>query len=327
MGPKRPRPSPSRALSAEERERVVQVLHEDRFVDKAPPAVYAKLMDEGVLLCSYRTMYRILESRKEVKERRKQARRRSYAKPELLATAPNRVWSWDITKFKGPQTGELFYLYTIVDIFSRYVVGWMVAPRENGAFALKLFESTCARRGVNTSRLKIHSDRGSPMKAKKFAKYLKGLGVEQTYGRPRVSNDNPISESLFKTLKYYHEFPSRFGSFEDAEAYCQHFFAYYNNEHFHSSLALMTPRMVHYGHAPEVSRKRQLVLDASFRAHPERYVRRPPVTLQLPKAVWINPPEPSMAAVVFAESLAEDADFAWRETATTADGVFIGTVR
>lgn len=326
MGPPCRRPSPPRALSPEENERIVQVLHEDRFVDKAPPQVYAALLGEGVRLCCPRTMYRILRARKEVQERRRQARRRNHKKPQLRATKPNQVWSWDITKLKGAQTGELFCLYTIVDIFSRFVVGWMIAPSENAELAIRLFKETCERRQVDTTKLKIHSDRGAPMTAKKFSRFLKDLGAKQSFSRPKVSNDNAISESLFKTLKYNPQFPDRFGSFEDAEAYCQRFFHYYNFEHFHSSLALMTPHMVHSGDAKAVSRQRQAVLTAHYKAHPERFVNGPPKTLRLPKAVWINPPESTKKPTVVTITVAESSGQDLARTATTAGGKFIGTV-
>jgi putative transposase len=285
---------------------VLQVLHEDKHVDKSPPAVYASLLDEGIRLCSPRTMYRILKSRGEVVERRRQTRRYDHVKPELLATKPNRVWSWDITKLKGPQKGELFYVYTILDIFSRYVVGWMIAPCENAELAVQLFETTCARQQVDGKRLKIHSDRGAPMKAEKFARLLRSLGIGRSFSRPHVSNDNPFSESQFKTFKYQPEFPRRFGSFEDAQSYCQWFFDWYNNQHFHSGLALMTPHMVHSGQGAQVTRRRQRVLDTAFRAHPERFVRGRPLSLRLPEAVWINPPDSAKAAEMLKLALEEE---------------------
>jgi putative transposase len=235
-------------------------------------------------------MYRILSQECEVRDRRNQARRPIYTKPELLATAPNKVWSWDITKLKGPVKGELFYVYTIIDIFSRYVVGWTIARRENAENASKLFRKTIGRQRISKNSLQIHSDRGAPMKAKTFVQLLAQLGVEASYSRPYVSNDNPYSESHFKTMKYQPGFPQRFGSFEDAEAHCRAFFEWYNNDHYHSGIALMTPHMVHFGQASSVSAQRQAVLDEAYAANKHRFVNGPPQTAKLPAAVWINPP-------------------------------------
>lgn len=288
---KRTRPSSPRALSVAEKQEVLAVLHEDRFIDKAPSEVYAALLDEGRYLCSIRTMYRILKENNEVKERRNQARHPEYKKPELLATAPNQVWSWDITKLKGPVKWTYYYLYVIMDIFSRYVVGWMIASRENAELAEALITETCWRQSIEPEQLSIHSDRGSPMKSKVVAQLMADLGVTKSLSRPHVSNDNPYSEASFKTLKYHPTFPSRFGCIEDARSFCQTFFDWYNQEHYHSGIALLTPETVHYGKAQERSDARQDVLSQAFQAHPERFVHGAPIALQLPKEVWINPPK------------------------------------
>ena len=287
---RRPRPSP-RALSEEERAAVIAVLHEERFVDKPPAEIYAKLLDEKTYLCSIRTMYRILDECDEVRERRNILRPPEYTKPELLATAPNQLWTWDITKLKGPEKWTYYYLYVMLDVFSRHVVGWMVAPRETGELAKEFISETCWRQDIEPNQLSIHSDRGSPMTSKAVAFLMADLGVTKSLSRPHVSNDNPYSESHFKTLKYQPTFPKRFGSIEDARAFCIAFFEWYNNEHYHSGIALMTPATVHYGLAEECSRVRQQVLWAAYDKHPERFVRKRPSVLVLPKAVWINPPK------------------------------------
>ena len=279
-----------RALSEEERKRILCVLHEDRFVDRAPSEIYAALLDEGAYLCSIRTMYRILHEHGEVKERRNLRRHPQYKTPELLATAPKQVWSYDITKLKGPEKWTYYYLYVVMDIFSRHVVGWTVARHESSRLAKTLIRQSCRRQAVNTTRLTIHSDRGAPMTSKTVALLMSDLGIVKSHSRPHVSNDNPFSESHFKTIKYRPEFPRRFGSLEDARAFCQKLFDWYNNEHYHSGIALMTPFTVHYGHAKVCNQKRQAVLTKAFQQHPERFVSGPPETLQLPDKVWINPP-------------------------------------
>jgi putative transposase len=284
------RPAPPRALSAAEKQEVLDALHEDRFIDKAPSAVYAELLDEGRYLCSIRTMYRILKDNNEVRERRNQARHVEYKKPELLATAPNQVWSWDITKLKGPEKWTYYYLYVIIDIFSRYVVGWLIAPRENAELAEVLITETCWRQSIEADQLSIHSDRGSPMTSKVVAQLMADLGVTKSLSRPRVSNDNPYSEAGFKTLKYHPTFPVQFGCIEDARTFCKSFFDWYNKEHYHSGLALLTPETVHYGKAQERSDARQLVLSSAYKTNPERFVNGAPMVLQLPKEVWINSP-------------------------------------
>jgi putative transposase len=290
---RRKRPSPLRALSTEERQAVLDTLHADRFVDKAPHEVYATLLDEGAYLCSIRTMYRILEDNQEVRERRNQLSHPVYQKPELLATAPNQVWSWDITKLLGPVKWTYFYLYVILDIFSRYVVGWMVAPAESAALAEKLIKETCAKQTIAQGQLTIHADRGSSMKSKPVALLLSDLGVTKTHSRPHTSDDNPYSEAQFKTLKYRPDFPERFGSIEDSRSFCHDFFSWYNKEHRHSGIGLLTPEVVHYGFAEDIRKARSEVLRAAYDAHPERFVKRIPAPPPAPQAAWINKPTPS----------------------------------
>jgi len=284
------RPSPPRALSIEERLSVVDALHSPRFIDKAPHEVYATLLDEGSYLCSIRTMYRILDQHGEVKERRNQLSHPPYQKPELLATGPNQVWSWDITKLLGPVKWSYYYLYVILDIFSRYVVGWMVAPCESARLAKRLIEQTCKKQLIQPGQLTVHADRGSSMKSKPVAFLLADLGVTKTHSRPHTSDDNPYSEAQFKTLKYRPDFPARFGCIEDARSFSQGFFPWYNKEHHHVGISLLTPEMVHYGRAQQVLQARETVLRAAYDIHPERFVRKVPTPLPLPAAAWINPP-------------------------------------
>ena len=279
-----------RALEESEEKQVLEELHSERFMDKSPGEVYATLLDEGTYLCSERTMYRILDKHGEVKERRNQRKHPNYKKPELLATKPNQVWSWDITKLKGPVKWTYFYLYVILDIFSRYVVGWMVAPKESAELAKQLIGESYVKQGVEPGELTIHSDRGSPMKAKSTALLMANLGISKSHSRPHVSDDNPFSESQFKTLKYCPKFPARFGSVMDSRAFCVPFFDWYNREHRHSGIGMMTPEMVHYGLAEQVWAERQRVLEAAYAAHPQRFVRGRPTPPTLPEAVWINPP-------------------------------------
>ena len=286
-----PRPAPPRALAPVEREAILDTLHCERFIDHAPAQVHATLLDEGTYLCSPRTMYRILDSAQEVKERRDQVRRPHYAKPELLATRPNEVWSWDITKLMGPAKWTYFYLYVILDIFSRYVVGWMVAPHESAALAEGLISETYDKERIVKGQLTLHADRGSSMKSKPVALLLADLGVVKTHSRPQVSNDNPFSESQFKTMKYRPGFPDRFGSVEHTRAFGHVFFPWYNEDHHHSALGFLTPAVVHYGLADGVREKRKQILAAAFAAHPERFVKGTPQPPHLPQAVWINPPE------------------------------------
>ena len=282
-----------RALSAAERRAVVEVLHSPRFRDAAPAAVYATLLDEGVYLASERTMYRLLAAAGETRARRDQLSHPTYRAPELLATAPNRVWSWDITKLLGPTTWTYFHLYVILDIYSRYVVGWMVAHREHADLAERLIAETVAKQAIPPGQLTLHADRGSSMTSKPVAFLLADLGVTKTHSRPHVSNDNPYSEAHFKTLKYRPDFPDRFASIEQARAFCRDFFRWYNTEHRHAGIGLLPPAVVHDGHAQVAYDARCHVLAAAHAAHPERFVRRAPRPPQLPTAAWINPPTPT----------------------------------
>ncbi len=282
---------PARALSEAERIEVRDLLNSERFCDASPRHVWATLLDEGTYRCSWRTMYRILEEHDEVRERRNQLRHPVYQKPELLATKPNELWSWDITKLKGPVKWSYYYLYVILDVFSRFVVGWMVAERESSELAKVLIETSHERQGIAPGQLTIHSDRGPSMKSKTVAELMVDLGVEKTHSRPHVSNDNPYSEAQFKTMKYRPDYPRRFGSSVDARGWAGPFFRWYNFEHYHSGLGLMTPAVVHYGQAESVRARRQRVLEAAYADHPERFVRGLPVVPEVPSAVWINKPE------------------------------------
>ena len=280
-----------RALSVEERQAVLSVVNSERFCDQAPAEVYATLLDEEQYLCSERTMYRILAENQEVRERRDQLSHPRYAAPELLATRPNEVWSWDITKLLGPAKWTYFYLYVILDIFSRYVVGWMVAYRESAQLAKRLIEQTLERQGIEPGKLTLHADRGSSMTSKPVAFLLAELGVTKTHSRPYVSNDNPYSESQFKTMKYRPEFPERFGSYQDARGFCREFFPWYNQDHHHSGLGFLTSFEVHFGKAEQQREKRALVLRRAFEKNPERFVRGLPTPPALPEQVWINKPK------------------------------------
>ena len=289
----KPRPTPERALTAEEKERVRQTLNSERFQDRAPRQVYATLLDDGVYLCSWRTMYRILDEYQEVRERRNQLRHPNYTKPELLATGPNQLWSWDITKLRGPAKWTYYYLYTILDVFSRYVPGWLIAECESSTLAQQLIAETCAKQGIVPEQLTLHADRGSAMRSKTVALLLADLGVTKTHSRPYVANDNPYSEAQFKTMKYRPDYPDRFGSIQDARTWARPFFHWYNHEHHHSGLALLTPATVHYGQAQSVIDQRQMVLQAAYAARPERFVRGVPKPPSLPTEVWINKPQSS----------------------------------
>lgn len=285
------RPSP-RALTTNEKMMVREVLNSERFQDQTPREVYATLLDEERYLCSWRTMYRILAENHEVRERRAQLHHPSYAKPELLATRPNQVWSWDITKLRGPVTWTYYYLYVILDVYSRYVVGWMIAERESEELAQELIRATCAKQGIQPGQLTLHADNGSAMMAKSVAQLLIDLDVVKSHSRPHVSNDNPYSEAQFKTLKYRPDYPERFAGLLEARTWAHTFFAWYNADHHHSGLGLLTPVVVHTDQATRVLQQRQKVLDSAYAMHPERFVKHPPVPAPLPGAVWINPPKP-----------------------------------
>ena len=286
-----PRTRPEHALSDSEQQTVLATLHEPRFVDLAPPQVYAQLLEEGRYLCSIRTMYRLLAANHEVRERRAVASHVVYTKPELLATRPNEVWSWDITKLKGPVKWTCYHLYVILDIFSRYVVGWMIAEKESSTLAKRLITESCYKQNIVEDQLTLHADRGSSMKSKVVAHLLSDMGVTKTHSRPHVSNDNPFSESQFKTMKYRPEFPKRFGCIQDARAFSVDFFRWYNQEHRHSGVALYTPADVHYNRVKDIQQRRQAALDIAYQRHPKRFVRKPPEAALPPQAVWINPPK------------------------------------
>jgi len=289
--PRRPRPKPARALSETEREAVLGTLHDERFVDSSPAAVWATLLDEGRYLCSERTMYRLLAESGSSRERRNQLTHPPYAKPELLAKRPNELWSWDISKLKGPAKWTGYHLYVILDVFSRYVVGWTVQERESAALAEALIAQACEQQGIGRGRLTLHADRGSAMRSKPVAFLLADLGVTKTHSRPHTSNDNPYSEAQFRTLKYRPAFPARFDSIEQAREFCRFFFGWYNHEHRHSGIGLMTPATVHHGRAKKAHAARQAVLTAAYAANPERFVRKAPTPPTLPSAAWINKPK------------------------------------
>jgi putative transposase len=294
--PRSPRKKPPRALGEGERRAVHDLLHSERFVDRVPQEIYATLLEDGFYHCSVRTMYRILQATEEVRERRDQLRHPSYSKPELLATGPNQVWSWDITKLLGPAKWTYFYLYVLLEIFSRYVVGWMVAERESRALARRLIQETCIKEDIIPGQLTLHADRGPSMTSKPVAHLLADLGVTKTHSRPHVSNDNPFSESQFKTMKYCPDFPEKFDSSRHARGFSAEFFPWYNHEHHHAGLGYLPPAVVHHGRTEEVLAIRQAALDAAFAAHPERFVHRPPRTTRPPEAVWINPSTPAPVA-------------------------------
>jgi putative transposase len=284
------RPRPPLALSAVEQEFLLGVLDSERFVDVAPATVFAMLLDEGRYHGSIRTMYRLLAAHGQSGERRAQRIHPAYAKPELLAIRPNEVWSWDITKLKGPAKWTCFHLYVILDIFSRYVVGWLIAPRESAELAEQLIAETVVNEHIAPGTLTLHADRGTSMRSKPVAALLVDLEVAKTHSRPHVSDDNPYSEAQFKTLKYRPDFPDRFGSIEDARAHCQAFFSWYNDEHRQGGIGLMTPAAVHDGTAAAITAQRAVTLDAAYAAHPIRFKGRSPKPPGLPTAAWINPP-------------------------------------
>jgi putative transposase len=282
-----------RALAPVERQAVLDVLHSERFVDQSPAEVQATLLEEQTYLCSTRTMYRILDAAQEVRERRDQARHPVHAKPELVATAPNQIWSWDITKLKGPIPYLYYSLYVILDLFSRYVVGWMVATHENARLAQRLIAATCLKQDIGPHQITIHADRGAPMRSKLLVELYADLCIGVSHSRPRVSNDNPFSEAQFRTFKYRPEFPDRFGSLEHGRSISRDLFTWYNDDHHHSGLSYLTPADVHYGRAAAILERRHHTRLAAYARHPERFVQGPPRLETLPHAVWINPPTKS----------------------------------
>lgn len=291
-----PAPPPPRALTTAEKATVRETLNSDRFADQAPREVYATLLDEGVYHCSVPTMYRILRENQEVQERRNQLRHPAYAKPQLVATGPNQVWTWDITKLLGPALGVYFFLYVLLDLFSRFVVGWLIAEREAAALAEQLIGESLARQQIRRAQLTLHSDRGAPMTAKSLSVLLADLGVTPSLARPRLPDDNAFSEAQFKTVKYHPTFPGRFGGLVDARTWAQSLFHWYNYQHHHTALGLMTPAAVHTGQASALHQQRQGVLAAAYAAHPDRFVRGLPQPPALPTAVWLNPPLPEEKA-------------------------------
>ena len=288
--PTPPRTKSPRALGVDEREEVLATLCSPRFMDRAPAEVAATLLDEGTYLCSERTMYRVLAANAPVRERRDQLRHPEYTKPELVATAPNQVWSWDITKLRGPEKWNHFYLYVLIDIFSRYVVGWMVAERETAALGSRLIEESCTKHSIAPDTLVLHSDRGAPMTAKCTAQMLADLGLTRSLSRPQVSDDNPFSEAQFKTLKYHPSFPKRFTGKHHALSFCRTFFSWYNDEHRHAGIAMLTPDDVHNGRGDAALAARQTALNTAYDRNPERFVHGPPRAQRLQAAVWINKP-------------------------------------
>jgi len=295
--PRRPHP---RALSSSEQAAVRAQLNSERFVDRAPRTIYATLLDEGSRLCHWSTMYRLLHSDAATRERRAIRRHPLYARPELLATAPRQVWSWDITKLRGPQPGVWYNLYVVLDIFSRMIVGFLVAEREDASLAEILIADACTRERIVPQQLTVHADRGAPMTSKLVAELLLDLGVTRSHSRPSVSNDNPYSEAQFKTLKYGPSYPERFGSLEEAQTWVSSFIRWYNTEHRHSALGLLPPVLIHHGQAAAVSAARQQTLDAAYARHPERFVGGRPVPPLAPEAVWINPPRLQQQTLVAA---------------------------
>jgi len=290
QGPPEPRPRSHRAITPDEQQQIVATLNSERFCDRAPAQIWATMLDEGTYVASISTMYRLLRAEHQVRERRRQATRPALVKPELVATGPNQVWSWDITKLAGPHKWTWFHLYVILDVHSRYAVGWLVAPRESARLAEELIADAIYEQAIPTGQLALHADRGSSMTSKTVTQLLADLGVLQSHSRPHQSNDNPYSESNFKTLKYCPTFPKRFTGVAHARTFVDRFFEHYNYHHRHSGIGLHTPADVHYGRAPAVRARRQTVLDAAYSAHPERF-RRPPSAPRIPTATWINQPE------------------------------------
>lgn len=290
MGPRKPPKRQPRAISLEEERQVLDALNSPQFQDKCVGEVHATLLEQGTYLCSERTMYRVLARNEQVKERRNQLCHPEYKRPELLATGPRQVFSWDITKLKGPEKWKYYQLYVIIDIYSRYVVGWMLSDRESAELAAQFIDETCEKEGISHGQLTLHADRGTAMTSLAVGQLLANLGVVRTHSRPQVSNDNPYSESQFKTMKYRPEFPKRFGSFEDALAFLRTFFAWYNNEHHHEGIAMLTPSDLHHGRAEQVLEHRHQVMLAAYAANPQRFVRGAPRRGEVPSGAWINKP-------------------------------------
>lgn len=295
-GPPAPRPTPPNKLTEAERQHILSVLRSEEFCDLAPAQVWARLLDDGVYLCSIRTMYRLLATAGENRERRRQRTHPARTKPELIARAPNEVWSWDITKLAGPERGVYYELFVIIDIYSRYIVAWCVAEAETGELAEAFIEAALDRQQIGRDQLTLHADRGSSMTSKPVAQLLVDLGVTRSHSRPSTSNDNPYSEAQFKTLKYCPTFPARFGSISDARAFCEAFFDHYNHVHRHSGIGLHTPASAHYGTATEIRAQRTATLDAAYTANPARFRHRPPTPPKLPSVAWIN--EPTKQALI-----------------------------
>jgi putative transposase len=295
-GPPPPRPSPPNKLTEPERQHILAVLRSPEYCDLAPAQVWARLLDDGIYLCSISTMYRLLAAAGENRERRRQRSHPARKRPELIARAPNRVWSWDITKLAGPERGVYYELFVIIDIYSRYVVAWTVAEAETGELAEAFIEAALDRQGIQRHQLTLHADRGSSMTSKPVAQLLVDLGVARSHSRPSVSNDNPYSEAQFKTLKYCPAFPARFGSIADARTFCETFFDHYNHVHRHSGIGLHTPASVHYGTATEIRAKRADTLTAAYNANPARFRHQPPTPPALPEVAWIN--EPTREALI-----------------------------
>jgi len=274
-----------------ERQEVLEALHSSRFVDAAPAQVWATLLDEGAYLGSESTMYRLLRAHGEVTERQRQATHPPRAIPELMASRPNEVWTYDATALRGPSRGVHYDLLVMIDIFSRYVPGWVVVDSHDAEVVKAWIDQVVAAQGdIEAASLTIHADRGSPMTSKPVAVLLAELRIGQTHSRPHVSNDNPFSEAAFKTLKYCPAFPERFGSLADARSFAEDFFEHYNHAHRHSGIGLHTPASVHFGTAAGVRAQRAKVLDAAYAAHPERFVNKAPAPPLLPGTVWINKP-------------------------------------
>lgn len=285
------KPTSWRGLSVVERQAVRETLNSERFQDQSPREVYATLLDEGEYRCHWRTMYRVLDEHDEVRERRHQRRRTVYRRPELMATQPNSVWSWDITAMRGPAKWQHFWLYVIIDIFSRHIVGWLIADQISAELAEHLINTACVQQHIQRHQLTIHADNGGPMQAKSVAQLMIDLGIAKSHSRPHVSDDNPFSEAHFKTMKYRSDYPQRFDAIDHARAWMREFVDWYNHHHHHTALALLTPATIHAGQTQAVLARRQQVLDLAYARHPQRFIRHPPVVQCPPAAVWINPPK------------------------------------